>query len=269
MDRRVEAEPARLRAHDVPAGTVERRVLDHDLRKELDDRSVQLGVRDNVDRGPGVVGLQIEDAHAAGCREPLHERPVPLVLRVELQLELGRGLEPGESVAAGRDDEAHRPMLAPERVAEAEAVLPQREVERRTLERPAPVVGGCVHPRLPLEETEAFERRRERAESGLARWVELGEPVVVLGRVGHVLPTPLRTAAAQHDRCGHTRELRRHVDRPSLGPEPVRDQLEPAQSIPMRHQPAASRVTARSARIMRATNGMAARMAMPQTGQRI
>ena len=55
---------------------------------------------------------------------------------------------------------------------EREPVLTERQLERGALERPAPVVGGRVHPRLPLEELESVELRGECAQRGLAGRLE-------------------------------------------------------------------------------------------------
>ena len=126
-----------------------------------------------------------------------------------------------ERVAARRDDEAHRAVLAPERGAERELVLPQREVERGALERPAPVVRAT--PASPARRRTAAARRAAADSSPSvvrpAR-LELREPVVILRpctsrpRLAPRAPSP-----REHDRRRDARELRRDVDRLPLGGE--------------------------------------------------
>ncbi len=78
--------------------------------------------------------------------------------RVDLQPRAGETPQP---LSRGRDDEAHRPRLAPERLREREAGLPEREVERRGLERPPPVAPHDVVLRRTLEEVGHVEPRPE------------------------------------------------------------------------------------------------------------
>src|SRR5207237_6291313 len=83
----------------------------------------------------------VDDVHGRKLR---HELVVPLAPRVELEARAGIALEePPELVErldAPRDDERDRPRLAPDRLGERTPRLPQREVERRALEPPAPAV---------------------------------------------------------------------------------------------------------------------------------
>ena len=124
-------------------------------------------------------------------------------------MEPGVEVEPAdEARAARRDDEAHGPLLAADRLAERRARLSEREVERGRLERPAPVVGL---PRL---------QQRVRVERVLADERELGGPLLKLllhvGVVVDVLATSLLAGAAQHDDGATQRELARDLARERL-----------------------------------------------------
>ena len=118
MDRSVEAEAPLLSPQDVPALTFERRVLEDGLGKQPGRSAVEPRIGLGVDRSAAVVGLEVEHANTVGRGEPLHERPVPVVLGIELELELGVVREPGERVGPRRDDEAHIVIVAPDRRAE-------------------------------------------------------------------------------------------------------------------------------------------------------
>src|SRR6266566_9046008 len=123
MDRRVEAQPRLLPLQGGAALAVEGRVLQHRIWKELDGSAIQHRVRHDVDRRARVVRLEVEDANSTSCREALHEWPVPVVLRIELQLEPRVVLQPGEGIAARRDDEPERAVLAPDGCTERKVVL--------------------------------------------------------------------------------------------------------------------------------------------------
>ena len=84
-----------------------------------------------------VVRLEIDDADAVELAQALQQRPVPVLLGVELELEAGRELEPPLGRGARRDGEADGQLLAPERLAEGELVLAKRKIEDRALEGPA------------------------------------------------------------------------------------------------------------------------------------
>ena len=157
VDRRVEAEPALLPCNTAPHSPSSDASSSTTSGKSSTTARYSSGSGDDVDRRPGVVRLQVEDAHPPRPGEALHERPVPVVLRVELQLELRIVLEPRERVVTRRDHEAHGPVLALERGTERELVLPQRQVERGTLERPAPVVTRRRHARLSVEQLQPVE----------------------------------------------------------------------------------------------------------------
>ena len=118
MDRGVEAEPLLGAAQRLAAAVLEPRILDHDVRKRRDHRAVELGVGHEVDRSTPVVGLQVEHAHAIGGGEPRHQCAVPVLVHVELELELRVEREVRLDLGARRDDEAHRPVRAPDEVGE-------------------------------------------------------------------------------------------------------------------------------------------------------
>ncbi len=104
---------------------------------------------------------------------------------------------------ARRDDEAHGVNLQAERLGEREARLPQGEVERGRLERPAPVLG------LPgLQERE----RLERVAAGERELVTaLLEELLLGGVVVDLLAAALLAAAAQHDDGAAEREAARDL----------------------------------------------------------
>jgi hypothetical protein len=140
VDRRVEAQAALLPTQDLTAFTFLRRVLDHDVGKQLHDRAIEIRVGDEIDSCPTVIRLQVEDTYSVGRRKPLHKGPVPVVFRIELELELWFVAQPSEGVRTRRDDEAHGPMLPSEGRSQQEAALAQREVEGRALECPTTVL---------------------------------------------------------------------------------------------------------------------------------
>ena len=84
-----------------------------------------------------------------------------------------------------RVDEPHRPRRASENLRQARARLPQREVERRGLERPPPPVAlqlilGRLRPHL--DRVEVSEELRERHPRAGQR--EVARPQALLG-IGH------------------------------------------------------------------------------------
>src|SRR5581483_5085697 len=86
-----------------------------------------------------VVRLQVDDPDAVELAQLSEQLPVPVLLRVELELELGSDGEPALRSRSGRDDETGGTLLAPERLAEPELALPKREIQGGALERPAPI----------------------------------------------------------------------------------------------------------------------------------
>src|SRR5207248_6015869 len=114
---------------------------------------------------------------------------------IELQARAGITVEEApelvQRVDALGDDEPDRAGLASERLGERAARLPEREVERRALERPAPVEPERVHARRLREELEAVEQPREAVERGRACEREVARRRMQLGRVGHVLADAL------------------------------------------------------------------------------
>ena len=129
-----------------------------------------------------------------------------------------RSAEPRERVAARRDDEPHRPVLAPERGAEAErrsAAARGRAPRSRTpsagSRRDAAIFGSPAKSGSPSSDAENAPRVVAPGA------VELGEPVVVLGRVRHVLAAALRarprstTVVVTRVNCVETSTDRRSV----------------------------------------------------------
>ena len=160
VDRRVEAEAILRSREGLAAPVLEPCVLDHHVREALDHQAVLLRIGREIDRRPAVVRLQVEDAHAIGRSEPLHQRAIPVLPHVQLELELGVQLAVRLDLGARGRDEADGLELTPENVGERAPGLPQREVERGALERPAPVVARRAHLRLAVEELELVQPDR-------------------------------------------------------------------------------------------------------------
>src|SRR6185312_5063733 len=114
-------------------------VLDDGVGERLGDRAVQLRIGREIDDRAAVVRLEVDDAHPVELAETPEQPAVPVLLRVELELESGRELEPTLGSGARRDDEADGPLFAAEGLAEAGLGLPEREIEGGALERPAAV----------------------------------------------------------------------------------------------------------------------------------
>jgi len=174
-------------------------VLDDGVWERLDGPTVEVGIRGNVDAGPLVVALQVGDADPPGVGEVGEQRLVPVGLGVELERHFGidveEGLDPVHRLDARADDEPNRIVVAVERPAEARVGLPEREVERRALDGPPPVVPRDFAGRPLGPQLHPVEMRRELADRPLpdervlerAVVVGRGERVVVLHLVGDVL----------------------------------------------------------------------------------
>ena len=222
VDGRVEREPVEVAGEGLENVGGERGILDHGVREAVGDQPVEGGIGSDVDRRADVVRLEVGDAHPAGRGERVHVRLVPLAGdRVDLELEVGRDLEPAADVLARRDDEAQRRRLAPDDLAERAARLAQREIEQRALEGPAPVVARSRHARLRREQLAAVQhlrRARDRVRAAEAERGRLGEEVVIRRRVADVLAAALVPAAAHDDRRRDALEVARHrLRRPLVG----------------------------------------------------
>ena len=140
------------------------RVLDPRRRKALRDHAVEPWVARLVDDRALVGALEVDGVDRTGRAELADERLVPFARRVELEAEGRVALQQERHrVGGGRpldpqgDDEVDRPRLAADGLAQREARLPEREVERRALVGPAPVVGEGGHPGALGEERQALE----------------------------------------------------------------------------------------------------------------
>ena len=181
------------------------------LRKRGQGRLVDQRIGRVLDQRAAVVGLEVEDAHAAGGGEGGDQRRVPVGGGVELELELGIERKPRHDGGARRDHEAHRPVGPAERLAERQAGLSQGKVERRALEGPAPVLATGGARRLAREQRLPGQPAQEPVQGAGPAQAELCRVAVVVGRVvGHVLAAPRLAPAVQDDLGGHPREAARH-----------------------------------------------------------
>ena len=158
-----------------------------------------------------VLPLQIDDVDVAPARELSDELVRPVGVRVELEAKVGIEREPlGNECGSRRARERDRTVLAPERVAERPTRVAERQVERRRLEPPAPVVeirvlvGRAgrkeVRPsRCAESESSVQSPARSRLRGAVLR--------VLVGRVGDVLADPLGAAADEMDHGGLSSEL--------------------------------------------------------------
>lgn len=157
------------------------------------------------------------DSEDSAFAERTLDRLENLRLRLEdrfptVDRRLRLGVEPGQP---HRADEVERTGLAAENRRQVGAGLAQREVERRRLEGPAPVVDRHLALRTAAcEEVDPAEHLRELIEGELA-----GEAVrragallgdVVDGVVGDVFAEALVAAAAESDDGGQPFELAEH-----------------------------------------------------------
>lgn len=219
-DGMVPAHPALLAVEELAGLLGESRILDDPLGEAVEHAPVVLAVDRVVHRRPLVVALQVEDADRAGGREALDQVVGPVRCRVEFELRVGLDLEPPFDALGGRwlaesgaDDEPNGVVPPVERAPEVRFGLAERQVERGAFE-PPPTVVLEVHP-LGLatdEQVALVERVRERVQRVLAGEVPggvgLGQRVVFVGLVGHVL-------AATHVTVAGEREHRRRAGEPA------------------------------------------------------
>ena len=208
MKRRVpgDAIPVRLE-HRTRLG-VDVRILEVGLGERFGDGSIELRVGLDVDRRAAIVALQVQDVHAGELADLGDQVRIPVVLRVELEPQLGmlgqallkrlgvRGAGVvAEAPQARGADEAHGARLAPDSFEERDSVLAQRQVERRALVGPAAVVARGVADRGRVgEEVEPAEELAELPESGWAAQVVDGPRVPVGDVVEHVVDDVLSEA---------------------------------------------------------------------------
>ena len=187
----------------------ERRILDPGLWKPFGDSPVESQVGRGVDGRIAVEGLQIDGVHRPGPGQLADELVVPLRRRVELEAESWVELEPAEKRRGrgvvserGRDDEPHRPGLAPDRLGERAARLAQRKVKGRALVGPAAMRLRYLERRGErLQRPRAVERKHGAGSLVL---------VVCLRVPGDVLTDTLVPAAVQVGDRRHATEPARH-----------------------------------------------------------
>ena len=188
----------------------ERGILEPGARKTFGHAPVEHGVGRRVDDRAFVLAFEVDGIDRAGLGELGDQLLGPARVRVELEAE-GRiegqpRVEPlrGRRVAEpSRDDERHRPRLAPDRVAERPVGLAQREVESRAFESPAPVVVVRVLGGLRIEERQRREVLGEGVEGPRAGerevWPAFLESIVLFSVIGDVLADPLLAASLKPD----------------------------------------------------------------------
>ena len=230
MDRSVEAEPVLGAGERLAQAILEPGILDDGVGQLFHHRAVELRIGREVNARAAVVRLEVDDAHAVELAEPSEQLAVPVLLRIELELEPRRDLEPAPRRRAGGDDEPDGTLLAPERLAEAELVLAQPEIEHCTLERPAAIALGQL--------LELVEMAREILEAPRPREHELGRNAVVqLGLVGDVFPLAGRAVTLEDDRGRHARPAGRRGRFPPLEPVAVDLDRQSREGFPERHTP--------------------------------
>ena len=196
----------------------ERRVLEPRVRERLDHATVEVVVGWVVDDRAAVLALEVDRVDALELLELGEDVVRPVGAGIELEAKAGVELEKGAEprrvrwiAEPARCDEGHRSRIAADGGAERAAGLPEREVERSALERPAPVVDVRVYLRLGLEEGLPVQVARERLErpipgegqdraAGLLR-------VLLASVVGHVLAEPFLAGSREADHRRLAREL--------------------------------------------------------------
>src|SRR4051812_8457464 len=153
VKRRVPRHAVHVRLQDRPGLVVDVGILEIGVGKRLRDGPIELRVGLDVDGRAPVETLQIEDVHRRQLVKLGDQRLVPVIFGVELEPQRRVLLQPladrlrggatwigPEDGQARGADEAQRPGLPPHDLPEWLARLAKREVKRRALERPAPVV---------------------------------------------------------------------------------------------------------------------------------
>ena len=167
----------------------QRGILEPRVGKPVDDPPVERRVRRVVDDGAGVLALEVDRVDAAQLDELARSSSSPVGRASSLNCRPGVVLEDradalrrGRIAKSTRDDERDRARLAAHGVPERHALLPQREVERGALERPAAVVEVGVLRRLAVEQRLAGEVPRERAERPRTRERQYGATFALRAR---------------------------------------------------------------------------------------
>jgi hypothetical protein len=134
-------------------------------------------------------------------------------------------VEPRPDLQPRRDDEPNGPILTSDCGTERQPSLAQRQVERRALERPAPVV---VQP-VRLDLLRVLVERHPPAP------LERRKVVMELGLVRNVLPLPNLAISGEDDGGRHANELARDGRLTALGRESIDLELELADVVVERH----------------------------------
>ena len=222
VDRRVPGDAVAVGLeHGVGLGVGQVRVLEPGVRERLGDAAVERRVGVDVDGRALVGALEVDRGDRAGGRQPVDQVLVPVRGAVELELQPRVGLEPpADRVEARRaadpqrGDEVDRRLLAPERLRQRLAALPQARGRARRSRSPSG--GRSGRPACPARspanvsspptcsQNDAEGPRAGQRQVGAARL--LG--ALVLGAVGDVLPEPLLAAALEVEGGGDALELR-------------------------------------------------------------
>ena len=225
VQRRVPGDPVVEGSQHLAGLVVDVGVLEVGVGEALGDRAVELRVGVDIHGGAHVHPLQVEHPHRGEPGDLLDQPRVPVVLGVELELELrvagepvgdrlgrGPGLLVAEAGEAGRADEAKRLRVALDHLPEGEPSLAQGQVEGRRLVGPAAIVARRrVLGRRGGEQVERADQLACRTEGGRGGQVEdrprvaMGD--VIEGGVDDVLADPLLTLAVQVDDRRRAREV--------------------------------------------------------------
>ena len=150
-------------------------------------------------------------------RELLHQRPVPLLADVELELELRIQLEVRLDLRSCRRDEAHAAGTArPTASANDVPACRSARSSDRALEGPAAVVARSLVGGIAAPERQPVEVAREIVERPRAGEHQVGREVVVIGRgVRDVLAVARLAVALERDRRRHARPAARQRRAPA------------------------------------------------------
>ena len=220
----------------------ERRVLDPCARQPLDHATVQADLRRHRDAEVAVRALEVDDVDAVQPRQRGDEVVVPAGVGSSLKRRPGfcaqPRMNPGQAwrfTDADRRHEVDRADRPADGVLQREAVLTQREVERRALERPPAVEAGALADRLDREQVGQAEQRRDLVErTGAVQPAQVAAAAQQLDLVDLVPRDVLAladmgSAAETHDER-HLREPARRVAHERLQLTPIDDNRQPGEA---------------------------------------